>query len=407
MPVFKWEGKTRSGDVKRGTMSAPDEEAVMLRLKQQQIIPNSVKKGFAFNPSEMAIPGFEPKVKEKSLIIFTRNFATMIDAGLPLVQGLEILAAQNDDPVMKKALFAVKNDVETGSTFASSLEKHPRIFDQLYVSLVSAGELGGILDTILNRLATYIEKAAALKKRVKGALTYPITILVIAIAVLIVLMVYVVPTFAKMMTNMGSKLPEVTQLVMDISQVFQNYLLVILGSIAAIIFTIITVMNNKTTRHFLDGFFLKVPLIGGLIRKTAVARFTRTLGTMISSGIPILQALEVVERTAGNMVIEDAIRTVRQKISEGKSMAEPLGATGVFPPMVVQMIAVGENTGALDAMLGKIADFYDEEVDAAVDQLTSMIEPIMMVFLGGLVGFVLIAMYMPIFSMAGGADANG
>ena len=229
MPVFKWEGKTRTGDVKRGTMSAPDEEAVMLRLKQQQIIPSSVKKGFAFDPNNIQIPGLEPKVKPKSLIIFTRNFATMIDAGLPLVQGLEILAAQNDDPVMKKALFAVKNDVETGSTFASSLEKHPKIFDQLYISLVSAGELGGILDTILNRLATYIEKAAALQKRVKGALTYPITILVIAIAVLIVLMVYVVPTFAKMMTSMGSKLPGPTQLVMDISQVFQNYLIFILG----------------------------------------------------------------------------------------------------------------------------------------------------------------------------------
>ncbi len=401
MPYFKWEGKTRNGEVKKGSMQAADEQAVILRLKQQQIIPSTVKK--SMGNIEIRIPGMEPKLQPKSLVIFTRQFATMIDAGLPLVQGLDILAAQNDDPVMQKVLYQVKSDVESGSTFASALEKHKKIFDDLYVSLVSAGELGGILDTILDRLAAYIEKSSALKKRVKSALTYPIVILVVTFIVVGVLMVYVIPAFAQMFKSLGGgDLPGPTQLVMAASDFVVDGLHFIIGTIVGVIVLWRTLMKTKKTRYVLDTIFLKMPVIGDLIRKTAVARFTRTLSTMISSGIPILQALEVVEKTAGNMVIEAAIIQTKAKITEGKSMAEPLMATGVFPPMVVQMIAVGESTGALDAMLGKIADFYEEEVDTAVDGLTAMIEPIMMVFLGGIIGFVLVAMYLPIFTMAGG-----
>ncbi len=405
MPFFKWEGKTRTGEIKKGTMEAPDENAVILRLKQQQIMPSSVKK--SMGAVEIKIPGMEPKMKPKSLVVFTRQFATMIDAGLPLVQGLDILAAQNDDKVMQKVLYQVKSDVESGSTFASALERHPNIFDELYVSLVSAGELGGILDTILERLAGYIEKAEHLKKRIKSALTYPVVVLFVTIIVILIMMVFVIPTFAAMFKDLsGGNLPGPTQLVMDISEWFVNYIHFIVLGIIAIVVVWKTIMKVQKTRFVMDMIFLKMPVIGSLIQKTAVARFSRTLGTMVSSGIPILQALDVVEKTAGNMVIEKGIRDVKAKITEGKSMAEPLMATGVFPPMVVQMIAVGESTGALDAMLGKIADFYDEEVDTAVDALTSMIEPLMMSVLGGLIGFIMIAMYMPIFTMAGGGGGH-
>ena len=400
MPMYKWEGKTKTGEVKKGTINAADEQAVILRLKQQNIVPDTIKK--TMGAIEIKIPGMQPKINPKSLIIFTRQFATMIDAGLPLVQGLDILASQNDDKVMQEVLFKVKNEVEAGSTFASALERHKNIFDDLYISLVSAGELGGILDTILDRLASYIEKASALKKRVKSAMTYPVVILIVTIIVIGVLMIFVIPSFAAMFMNMGGgDLPGPTQIVMDASDFAVKYFYVIAAAIFGIVFTWNTLMRVKKTRYVLDAIFLKLPVVGSLIQKTAVARFTRTLGTMISSGIPILQALEVVEKTAGNMIIEEGIANVRIKITEGKSMAEPLMASGVFPPMVVQMIAVGESTGALDAMLGKIADFYEEEVDTGVDALTSMIEPLMMVVLGGLIGFVLIAMYLPIFTMAG------
>jgi len=402
MPAYKWVGTDRDGNKKKGATSAADEAALTANLKQMGITPTTIKK--SMGAIEIRIPGTQPSLKPKSLVIFTRQFATMIDAGLPLVQGLDILAAQNDDPLMQKVLYEVKADVESGSTFASALEKHKHVFDDLYVSLVSAGELGGILDTILDRLAAYIEKAAALKKRVKGALTYPITILSITIVVVGVMMWYVIPAFAKMFASLGgSELPGPTQLVMTISDAFIEQKVPILIALAAVIVTWKTLMKMPKTRYYLDAFFLKLPLVGSLIQKTAVARFTRTLGTMISSGIPILQALDVVRKTAGNMIIEEAIEKVKDKISEGKSMAEPLMATKVFPAMVVQMIAVGESTGALDAMLSKIADFYDEEVDTGVDQLTSMIEPLMMVVLGGIIGFIMIAMYLPIFTMAGGA----
>jgi len=399
MPAFKWEGKDRNGQVKKGTITATDEAAATLRLKQQQITPTLVKK--SAGAIEIRIPGTQPKLKPKTLIVFTRQFATMIDAGLPLVQGLDILASQSDDKVMQEVLYEVKSDVESGSTFASALEKHPHIFDELYISLVSAGELGGILDTILERLCSYIEKADALKKRIKGAMTYPIVILVVSVGVVSGLMIFVVPTFAKIFKDIGSNLPAATQVAMDMSDFFVNYWPVIFGVMGGIWFGTKVALKVPKIRYGFDFVVLRLPGVGPLIQKSAVAKFTRTLGTMISSGIPILQALDTVQKTAGNVVIEQAIVNVKQKITEGKSMAEPLLASKVFPSMVVQMIAVGENTGALDSMLSKIADFYDEEVDAAVDGVTAVIEPVVIVVLGGLVAFTMLSMYMPVFSLGG------
>ncbi len=398
MPAFKWEGKDRNGSVKKGTIAAPDESTATLILKQQQITPTMIKK--SSGAIELRLPGSKPKLKPKTLIVFTRQFATMIDAGLPLVQGLDILAAQSDDKVMQGVLYQVKADVESGSTFASALEKHKHIFDDLYISLVSAGELGGILDTILERLCAYIEKSAQLKKRIKSAMTYPMVIVFVSLGVIAGLMIYVVPAFAKMFDDMpNASLPAPTAIMMAVSDAFIAYWPMIFGGMAGAWVGIKILLKLPKFKYGFDYIILRLPGVGQLVQKTAVARFTRTLSTMISSGIPILQALETVEKTAGNKVIEAAIVNVREKITEGKSMAEPLMASKVFPAMVVQMIAVGESTGALDAMLGKIADFYEEEVDGAVEGLTSVIEPITIVFLGGIVAFTLVAMYMPMFSM--------
>ena len=406
MPVYKWEGKTRSGGVKRGTMEAPNEQAVTLRLKQQQIVPDKIQeaKSFMNKLNEFEIPGLEAKIKKKSLVIFTRQFATMIDAGLPLVQGIDILASQNDDRVMQKILFQVKTDVETGSTLSGAMAKHVQVFDTLYTSLVAAGELGGILDTILDRLATYIESAQKLTARIKSAMMYPTVVAIVAVAAVVGLMVGVIPIFADMFKELGSELPGPTLLAMNISEFIQTQYLLLLGIIIAIVAAYKIAMKSPTVRYGKDFVLLNMPIFGNLLKKTAVARFSQTLGTMISSGIPILQALDVVEKTAGNLVIEKAIVHVKDAISEGKSMAEPLLNSGVFPPMVVQMIAVGEQTGALDSMLGKIADFYNDEVEVAVDGLTTLIEPLMMVVLGGAVGFILIAMYLPIFKIAGAME---
>ena len=403
MPVYKWEGRTRTGDTKRGTMEAPNEQAVILRLKQQQITPGDIGevKNLMSRLNSLQIPGMEGSIKSKSLVVFTRQFATMIDAGLPLVQGLDILATQQDDKVMQKILFQVKNDVETGSTLSGAMAKHPKAFDTLYVSLVSAGELGGILDTILDRLASYIENNNALIAKVKSAMIYPTVVSIVAVAVVAILLIFVIPTFATMFEDMGAELPGPTQNVLDLSEFLQNSYGKGLLGIAGIIFIFKMLMKVQPIQYGKDYLLLRLPGIGTLLQKSAVARFSRTLGTMISSGIPILQALDVVEKTSGNLVIEKGIVHVKDRISEGKSMAEPLSSTGVFPPMVVQMIAVGEQTGALDSMLGKIADFYDGEVSVAVDGLTTLIEPLMMVVLGGVVGYILVAIYLPIFSIAG------
>ncbi len=398
LPVWQWEAKARSGESKKGEMEAADAEVVSARLRSLGYQPVKVKK----KPLELNIrlPGFGG-VGSKDLVVFTRTFATMIDAGLPLVQCLDLLAGQSDNPAMKSTLVAVKTKVESGSTFADALRDHPKVFDELYVQLVAAGEIGGILDTILNRLAVYIEKNQRLRKKVMGAMTYPVIVLVIAVGVTAVLLLKVTPTFEKMFKDFGSALPAPTQFVVDMSNWLQSYILVLLGAIAGVVVAFRAFLAWPKGRVLWDKFVLKTPVFGPLIRKIAVARFTRTLGTMISSGVPILDALDVVAKTAGNKTVEAAIFYTRARISEGKTMVAPLMETGVFPSMVVQMIGVGEATGAMDQMLSKVADFYDEEVDAGVAALTSMIEPFMMVFLGGVVGGFLIAMYLPIFSLAG------
>ncbi|HPC47838.1 MAG TPA: type II secretion system F family protein, partial [Deltaproteobacteria bacterium] len=339
-------------------------------------------------------------VKTKELVVFTRQFATMINAGLPLVQCLDILSSQQPNPTFKKVIAQVKQDVESGSTFADALRKHPKVFDGLYVNLVAAGEIGGVLDTVLNRLAVYMEKNENLKNKIKSAMTYPIIVLCVAFGVVAVLMIFVIPTFSDMFKQFGSALPAPPQIVVNLSNVFRKFWWAIFGAIVAFVVAFKWFRTQKKGRYLTDKLFLRLPVFGPLLRKVAVAKFTRTLGTMISSGVPIMDGLEITSRTAGNVIVEEAILAVRASISEGKSMSEPLEQTGIFPGMVVQMISVGEATGAMDQMLGKIADFYDEEVDTAVETLTSALEPMLMVFLGGVIGFVVVAMYLPIFQMA-------
>jgi type IV pilus assembly protein PilC len=394
MPVFVWEGKLANGTIKKGETEADSKAAVQLMLKRQKLVSTKVKS----KPKQINL--FEQKIKTKEIVVFTRQFATMINAGLPLVQCLEILSTQQQNPAFKKMLAQIKSDVEGGSTFADALSKHPKVFDNLFVNLVAAGEIGGVLDTVLLRLAVYMEKAESLKRKVKGAMTYPIIVLCVAFAVVTVLMLFVIPTFKDMFEQFGSALPAPTQMVVSLSAFFRNYWYAMLGFIILMVVAFKVIGNNEKGRYYLDTIFLKLPVFGPLIRKVAVAKFTRTLGTMISSGVPIMDGLDITSRTAGNVIIENAIKSVRTAISEGQSMAEPLGASGIFPGMVVQMISVGEATGAMDQMLSKIADFYDEEVDAAVDALTSALEPMLMVFLGGVIGFVVVAMYLPIFRMA-------
>ena len=397
-PVFKWSGKTKQGEVRSGEMEAQDASAVEARLRQMGIEPTKVKK----KPKEfhLVIPGLGG-VTSKDLLVFTRQFSVMIDAGLPLVQALDIIGTQAENLAFKKVLLQVKSRVEAGSTFADALGEHPKAFDQLFVQLVRAGEIGGILDTILQRLGAYIEKNEKLKRRVKGAMVYPAVVLSVAVGVIAVLLAYVVPTFEKMFKEMGGSLPGPTQFLVDLSKGLRSnwYIFVAVPIVLSVAFKLAT--RQGKGQEMWHAFVLKSPVFGPLVRKVAVARFTRTFGTMLSSGVPILEALEIVAKSAGNRVIEKAVLYVRAKISEGKNIAAPLAETGVFPPMVVQMIGVGEATGAMDQMLSKVADFYDDEVDVAVAAMTSMLEPLMMVFLGGTVGYFMIAMYLPIFNIAG------
>jgi type IV pilus assembly protein PilC len=398
LPVWKWEAKTRQGEVRAGEMEASDDAAVKARLSQMGLEPTKVKR----KPRDIhiQIPGFGG-VSTKDILIFTRQFSVMIDAGLPLVQGLEIIATQADNREFRRVLMDVKLRVESGSTFADALSVHPKVFDELFVQLVRAGEIGGMLDTILQRLGAYIEKNEKLKRRVKGAMVYPSIVLIVAVGVTVVLLMFVTPTFEKMFKDFGGAMPAPTQFLIDLSHFMTSYWYLLFGIPFALVVAWRTWVGTKSGRLHWDAFVLKVPVFGPLVRKIAVARFTRTLGTMLSSGVPILDALEIVAKSSGNRVIERGILMVRARIAEGKNIAGPLAETKVFPPMVVQMIGVGEATGAMDQMLAKIADFYDDEVDVAVGALTSMIEPIMMVFLGGVVGGFLVAMYLPIFSIAG------
>ncbi|HXX29624.1 MAG TPA: type II secretion system F family protein [Myxococcaceae bacterium] len=395
--TWVWQARTKAGELKRGEMEALDGSTVETRLRSLGLAPVKVKK----KPAELRMPQIGSGVTGKDILVFTKQFATMIDAGLPLVQCLDILGSQMDNRAFKKVIFAIKAKVEAGSTFADALKDHPKVFDELFVQLCAAGEVGGILDTILNRLATYREKAEKLRRKVKGAMVYPIIVITVAIGVTALLLLKVTPVFAKMFADFGQALPGPTQMVIDLSEWLQKWFLALVGGIAAVVAAVVFTYRTPQGRRAIDKLLLNLPLFGPVIRKVAVARFTRTLGTMISSGVPILDALDVTAKTAGNRTVEDGIYYVRNKIAEGKNIAGPLLETKVFPPMVVQMIGVGEATGAMDAMLQKIADFYDDEVDSAVSALTSMIEPLLMVFLGVVVGGFLIAMYLPIFAIAG------
>jgi type IV pilus assembly protein PilC len=399
MPDYIWTGVNRKGKKKKGEMEAESENFVRLTLRRQGIEPKKIKP----KPKDLFenVKFLQPKVTEKDIVVMTRQFATMIDAGLPLVQCLEILFSQQENKTFKRILKNIKEDVEEGSTFADALKQHPEVFDDLFVNLVAAGEIGGILDIILNRLAAYIEKAAKLKKKVKGAMTYPIVVMVIAVLVVAVILIFVIPVFQSMFADFGKALPVPTQIVVAMSNFIKSYILYIIVGFVLLMFAFRRFYKTEKGRALVDKLVLKLPVFGMLLRKVAVAKFTRTLGTMISSGVPILDSLDIVAATAGNMTIEEAIRETRQSISEGRTIAEPLADSEVFPSMVVQMISVGEATGALDTMLGKIADFYDDEVDAAVDALTAMLEPFMMVFLGGTIGGLVVSMYLPIFQMAG------
>ncbi len=397
MPVlFQWSGKTRFGAIQSGELTANSKEEVIAYLRRQNIIPTAI----APKPKALFKNPFAGKVNDKDLVVFTRQFATMIDAGLPLVQALDILSKQTENKTLAKAIGVIKVDVEGGSTFADALRKHTTVFSDLYANMVAAGEAGGILDTILGRLAVYIEKAMKLKRKVKGAMIYPSFIIGAAIIVVAIIMVFVVPTFAKMFAQLGGILPLPTRIVIGIS----NFLggpggLAILAALAGLAIFIVQFRKTDKGRKITDKILLKLPVVGMLLRKVAIAKFTSTLGTLIGSGVPILDGLNITAKTSGNKIVEEAIVNVREAVTAGKTIAEPLSEAKLSPPMVTQMIAVGETTGALETMLNKIAEFYDEEVDTAVANLTSMIEPVLIVFLGVTVGFIVISMYLPIFKL--------
>jgi len=396
MPTtFVWKGRSPTGEILSGEYVTENKQELIAQLRKRKIIVTSLRE--KAKDVNLRLP-FKKKITVKDMGVFTRQFSTMINAGLPMVQCLDILSAQADKPEFKKVISQVTSDVEGGSTLAEALGKHP-IFTQLYVNMVEAGEAGGILDQILNRLAVYLEKAEALQRKVKAALTYPTVVAVVAISASIFMLMFIIPTFAKMFTDFGGDLPLPTKIVMGLSNFLRGnwYILLLVAGGAAFAFK--RFQATDAGKEKIDRFALKVPVLGTVIRKSAIARFTRTLGTLISSGVPILAGLEITARTAGNKVVEKAIYATRESISQGDTIAEPLRQSGVFPPMVTQMIGVGEQTGALDEMLEKIANFYDSEVDTAVDQLTSIIEPVMIVLMGVLVGGMLISMYLPMFKL--------
>jgi type IV pilus assembly protein PilC len=399
MTVYLWEGRNKSNMVQKGELDAPNEDSVRAHLGRARITVTKIKK----KPKDLFenVAFLQPSVKQKDIILFARQFSTMIDAGLPIIQCLDILHSQQENKTFKVMLKQIKESVESGATLADSLKKYPKHFDDLFINMIAAGEAGGILDTILRRLAAYMEKAAKLKAQVKGAMTYPVVTMVIAVVVVAVILVFVIPVFQEMFADFGGDLPGPTKIVVGASDFVKAKILYIIIGVIIFGFAFKKYYATQKGRETVDATMLKLPVFGILIRKVAVAKFTRTMGTMLSSGVAILEALDIVAKTAGNTSIEKAVYHVRSGISEGRTMADPLLESGVFPSMVCQMISVGESTGALDAMLGKIADFYDEEVDQAVDNLTSLIEPFMLVFLGTVIGGLVVAMYLPIFKMAG------
>jgi type IV pilus assembly protein PilC len=384
MPIYIWEAKTRDGVTQKGEIEADSESIVRAQLRRQRVIPKKIKE----KPKDIfeKFTFLQPKVTEKDLVVFTRQFSTMIDAGLPLIQALDILSSQQENKTFKKIILKIKEDVEGGATFADALKEHPKLFDELYVNLVAAGEMGGILDTILARLANYIEKAMKLKKQIKGAMVYPASIMGVAVIVVAVLLLFVIPVFESMFADFGAALPAPTQFVINLSGFLKGNIVYIIIGLIVSIYAFKRFRDTTKGRLIVDGIVLKLPVFGPLLRSTAVAKFTRTLGTMVSSGVPILDGLDITARTAGNKVVERAVFKAKAGIAEGQTISEPLAKSGVFPPMVTRMIAVGEATGALDQMLTKIADFYDDEVEAAVATLTAMLEPLLMVFLGVILG---------------------
>jgi type IV pilus assembly protein PilC len=394
MPTFEWKGR-RGDKIEGGVIVAENKEAVRSRLRRQQIIVTQVKE----QGKEIAFPLLRGGVSQKTLAIFTRQFSVMIDAGLPLVQCIEILGTQAENKVFQKVLLQVRQDVESGATLADSMRKHPRVFDDLYCNMIAAGEAGGILDTILQRLANYIEKAVKLRRAVRSAMIYPVAVISIAALVVTIILWKVIPTFAALFAGLGAELPLPTRIVIALSNFIGRYFLLIVFVIIATIYALNRYHKTYKGRRVIDGILLKLPVLGIVLKKIAVARFCRTLGTLISSGVPILEALEITAKTSGNAIVEDAIMATRKSIEEGKTISEPLKDTEVFPPMVVHMIAVGEQTGALDSMLAKIADFYEEEVDAAVENMLTLLEPIMILFLGIVIGGIVVSMYLPMFSL--------
>ncbi len=398
MPVFQWSGKNKKNRGRKGEIEAPNEQAVRSKLSKLGITSAKVKA----KPKDLFenISFLQPKVQQSDIILFCRQFSTMIDAGLPIIQCLDILHTQQENATFKKVLKDIKESVEGGATLAEALQKYPDQFDNLFVNMIAAGEAGGILDTILQRLSAYMEKAAKLKSQIKGAMIYPLITIIIAVVVIAVIMVFVIPVFKDMFEGMGGALPLPTLIVCAMSDFVKGNILYIVGGIALFIFAFKRIYKTEKGQILLDDLSLKLPVFGMLLRKAAVAKFTRTMGTMLTSGVSILDALDIVAKTAGNKIIEEAVYDVRSGISEGRTMSDPLSESGIFPSMVCQMIAVGESTGALDSMLGKIADFYDQEVDQAVENMTALIEPFMLVFLGVTIGGLVIAMYLPIFKMA-------
>jgi type IV pilus assembly protein PilC len=394
MAVFAYQGRSAAG-LQKGEVEAPDRTAAVGELRKRSILVTQIaEKAGGKSPIKVG-----SKVKDKELAIYTRQFSTMIDAGLPLVHCLNILAEQSESSNLRAVTASVARNVEQGGTLADSLRKHPRTFDDLFTNMVDVGETGGILDIVLQRLSVYIEKAAALKRKVKSAMVYPASIISVAFLVIIFMLTFVIPAFAAMFKDLGADLPLPTQIVIWLSDFVRSFILLILAALVGCVFAFRAYYRTENGRSTIDALLLKVPVFGTLIRKVAVARLTRTLGTLVQSGVPILEGLRITASTAGNKVVEKAVLQCRVSVTEGKTLAEPLKASGVFPPMVTQMISVGEQTGALDAMLSKIADFYDDEVDTAVNTLTSLLEPIMIVFLGGVVGGLVVAMYLPIFKL--------
>ena len=398
MPVYQWVGKSSTGREQKGEMEATDASIVRSRLLRMRITPKRVKK----KPKDLFenVAFLQPKVRSKDVIVFARQFSTMIDAGLPLIQCLDILQAQQTNKTFKKIIRDIRESVEGGATLSESFKKYPKQFNDLFVHMVAAGEAGGILDTIMGRLASYMEKIDRLKAKIKGAMSYPAVTFIIAMVVLGIILIFVIPTFQEMFETLGGELPLPTKITINLSNLIREQFFILLGAFILFIIAFVWFYRTEKGRLMVDSFLLRLPVFGVLIRKAAIAKFTRTMGTMLSSGVSILDSLDIVAKTAGNKKVEKAVYKIRTSIVAGQSMADPMAESGVFPPMVSQMTAVGESTGALDAMLGKIADFYDDEVDQAVESLTTLIEPIMIVFLGVVIGGIVISMYLPIFKMA-------